>query len=347
MLILATVTIGAINGGLFDYAGKAKKETEVASEKSQIEIAYVIAKDLSKTGRVTEQNLQKQLDKQLGENISKTYQMEDVFEIFIVDTNRYYELDNKGNLVAKELIKDSRPANFYYDKDGNTLDGSTDKPYEINCIEDLVILANFPKGMGNYIDENGNIEDITSINKFSGKDFVLTRTLNFNSPASYSDLSIKWSYDVERDIYIIDENSSTNLQEIITDKNGVGFTPIGTYSGGGATTFSGNFDGQNFEIQNIYEHRIGKVCGLFEALAGSSIIKNLGIEGTYINNQRATGFCPWAGNMFYNCHNKVTIKSSSSALGLANYGTFINCYNEAEIKRRWICSRYKLWRNCY
>lgn len=330
MLILATVTIGAINGGLFEYAGKAKKDTTVASEKSQIEMAYIIAKDLSKTGRVTESNLQKQLDKQLGENASTTYQMEDGFEIFITDTDRYYELYNNGNLVAKELIKDAKPANLYYDKDGNALNGTT-KPYEINCIEDLVALANLANGAGNYIDADGNITDITELSNFSGKNFVLTRTLNFESPASYSDLSIKWSYDSTNDAYIIDNESTTNLKEIITDKNGVGFVPIAIDTGSGHLQFAGNLDGQKFEIQNIYENRPNKPGGLFRTLYKATI-QNLGITGEY-HLSEGGGFTHVSNAAkFYNCYNEVDIEEGRG--GFASVGietTVINCYNNGDI----------------
>ena len=62
MLILATVTYGAINGGLFEYAGEGKREAEETSDIDGIGKAYIIAKDTSKTNTVSELDLQKQLD---------------------------------------------------------------------------------------------------------------------------------------------------------------------------------------------------------------------------------------------------------------------------------------------
>ena len=325
MLILATVTIGAINGGLFEYAGRAKTEVEETSIKTAIGQSYVIAKRESRTNKVTEQELQKQLDKNLGKNNSKAYQTGEGFEVYIPETNRYYEVDNNGNIIAKEIIKDTKPANFYYDINGHALDGSIDYPYEINCIEDLVALANLANGVGNYIDANGNITAITSLSTFSGMNFVLTRTLNFESPASYSDLSIKWSYNSEKDAYVIDEESPTNLKEIITDKTGVGFTPISS-----TTSFAGTLDGQGFEIQKLYENRPSSYGGLFKNV-GNTVIRNLGLTGEYIVSQGGGFVFVPGGTSFYNCYNKIKITASNNAAGFSFRGsaTYINCYNDA------------------
>ena len=66
MLILASVTIGAINGGLFEYAGKAKKDTEEVGRVTGIKESYIIAKGTSKTGKITVTDMQKALDKIFG-----------------------------------------------------------------------------------------------------------------------------------------------------------------------------------------------------------------------------------------------------------------------------------------
>ena len=58
MLLLAGVTFGAIRGGLFSYAGKAKTGTEESSIKQGIQQAFILAKGDSKTNKVSEQNMQ-------------------------------------------------------------------------------------------------------------------------------------------------------------------------------------------------------------------------------------------------------------------------------------------------
>ena len=326
MLILATITIGAINNGLFENAGQAKLKTESQSEAQGILSAYAIAKDVSKTNKISESDLQKQLDKEFGDNYAKVYKAENGFEVFITGTNKYFEVDN-NTITEKECKKDSKPANFYCDNEGNDVDGSASHPYEISCIEDLVVLSNLTRGVGNYINSQGNITSITAKNSFSGKYFIFTKTLDFNSPASYGDLSIKWSYDSEAVAYVVDAESQTNLKDIITDKNGVGFVPIGGYI---QKPFSGIVDGQGFEIQNIYENRNG-IIALIAYFCGT--LKNLGIQGEYKGTSGAAFSRDNNDSKYYNCYSKVNIVANTDASGIAHAGsvTFINCYNEGKL----------------
>lgn len=233
LLILAGVTIATLTGdnGILNQAGNAKEQTEISNEKEVIEMATVQAMGKNKYGELEEGEFQKALDKQAGEGKTEVTDIGEEFEIVFKESNRYYDVDKDGNIGDYEVvISDKKPGNIATDKDGNLLDGSKDKPYEINCIEDLVVLSNIVSGKGNYIDLEGNIIEATR-NIFSGKNFVLTRNLNFRSARSYADLTIKWSYDKEEGVYRIDENSTTNLKEIITDKNGVGFVAIGSDDG--------------------------------------------------------------------------------------------------------------------
>ncbi|MGN1301654.1 MAG: hypothetical protein ACI4U9_03935 [Clostridia bacterium] len=68
ILILASITVTvAINGGLFGYAGKAKDNTEIASEKETVQKASILAESTSKTGRITEE-MQKAINSITEEN---------------------------------------------------------------------------------------------------------------------------------------------------------------------------------------------------------------------------------------------------------------------------------------
>ena len=313
MLILASITVNVvINGGLFEQAGNAKKNTEIASEKETLTQATILAVAEDKRGNLSQESLQNKLDKLAGEEKTKVYDTGEEFEVLFKDSGLYYEVDKKGNIGDyKTGVNDKNPANIYTDENGNTLDG-VEKPYQINCIEDLVMIANAANGAGNYIDENGNIAEISSSNTFSGKNFELMRTLNFNSPTSYADLSIKWSYDAENDAYIIDENSTTNLMEIIINKDGVGFVPIGA-----GNSFAGNFDGKCHEIRNIYENRTGDAC-LFGGATKSATIKNIGLTGELISGTFAASFGKnWGG--VYNCYSSVKITATNEGAGIVGF----------------------------
>ena len=99
MLILATVTFGAINGGLFDYAGRAKKKLDIMGEKEAITSAYLTAEGLSKTGRITEADLKKQTDKY--ENIEEVTSIGESFVIECTSGNQYI-LDKEGKITEKK-----------------------------------------------------------------------------------------------------------------------------------------------------------------------------------------------------------------------------------------------------
>lgn len=133
---------------------------------------------------------------------------------------------------------------------------------------------------GNYIDEKGELKDATVVNNpFRGKNFILTRTLNFESKYSYSKSEIKWSYDSENDAYKIDETSTKTLKELITNKEGVGFVPISPITGSHYLMFQGNLDGKGYTIKNLYENRTDKQAGLIWNRSNGNVIKNLKLTG--------------------------------------------------------------------
>ena len=363
LLILAGITIGAITGdnGIIQNALSAKEQTEIANEKEIVEKATVQAMGNSKYGNIEESELQSELDKETGEGKTEAIDIGDAFEVVFNDSNRYYTVDKDGNIgEAQEIIEDKNPGDITIGKDGEELDGSEEKPYEISCIEDLVAFSNLSRGKGNYI-ENGEIKDATK-DTFSGDTIILTKNLNFNSAVSYADLSMKWRYDQEEEAYVIDENSTQNLRDLLIDRNGVGFVPIGEDSASENLDFSGIFDGQNYEIQNLYENT--EKAGLFEKI--NATIKNLGlvnvdmiatgnsggISSAYyssklyniyvsgnITGKNVGGIVGNGGGSteFINCCNLANIQGTEGVAGIVKYadtGTninIVNCYNAGEI----------------
>ena len=334
LLILAGITINAITGdnGIIGNAEQAKEETEIANEKEIVEKATVQAMGNNKYGNIEESELQDELDKETEEGKTKATDIGDEIEVIFIDSNRYYIVDKDGNVEGEYPVnKDKNPGDFTIGEEGETLDGSTDHPYEISCIEDLVVLSNISRGKGNYI-ENGEVKEAER-NTFSGKNFILTQTLNFNSTVSYADLSIGWSYDENENAYIIDKNSTKNLRELLTDKNGVGFVAIGKDSTSENLAFSGIFDGQNYEIQNLYENT--EKAGLFEKI--NATIKNLGLVNV---DMIATGnsggiSSAYYGSKLYNIYvsGNITGKNVGGIVGNGGGSTeFINCCNLANVQ---------------
>ena len=336
LLILAGITISAItsDNGIIQNAGRAKEKTEIANEKEIIEKATVQAMGNNKYGNIEEQELQEQLDKETGEGKTEATDIGEEFEVVFTESSRYYIVDKDGNVgEAQDFTKDDHPGDFTIGENGETLDG-VEKPYEISCIEDLVVLSNISRGKGNYI-ENGEIKEATR-NTFSGKQFILTKNLNFNSTVSYADLSIGWRYDEEEEAYVIDETSTQNLRELLIDRNGVGFVPISENTPSGNLMFAGNLDGKGFEIQNLYENTSNG--GLFHSVYGSTI-ENLGLTNADITSSGSAGGIvgvSHSGSNFYNIYVCGHIKGNVNSAGIAPIVweniKIINCYNSAKLQ---------------
>ena len=96
LLILASVTIGAINGGLFNYAGDAKNKAEQSGEITAIQTAFITATDNSKTGKITATDL-------LNELKDYNATVTDIGKLFVIkiDESKEYILNLKGEVVLK------------------------------------------------------------------------------------------------------------------------------------------------------------------------------------------------------------------------------------------------------
>ncbi len=309
LLILAGITINAITGdnGIIGNAGSAKEEAEIANEKDVLEEAIVQAMGKNKYGNIEEDKLQEQLDKETGEGKTDVNDVGDDFEVIFIDSDRYYIVDKDGNIEGEyPIIKDKYPGDITVGIDGEELNGKAEteeggKPYEIWCIEDLVEWSqNYEAYQDAYI--------------------KLGRTLNFESRLSYANGKI------------LNCNSIEELRDLLTNTTGSGFTPI--------MNFSGTFDGQSNEIQNIYINKTGR-AGLFQTI-DNGIIQNLGISGNVMGTEECGGIFANGYNeiTISNCYNKANIISegdkswAGGICGIMGTGrlTIVNCYNSEETK---------------
>ena len=303
LLILAGITINAITGdnGIIGNAGRAKEEAEIANEKEILEKATVQAMGNNKYGNIEEAELQGELDKETGEGKTEATDIGDEFEVLFAESNRYYTVDKDGNVGdVQKIIKDEYPENITVGTDGKELAGNEQEPYQIWCIEDLVEWSqNYSNYMNNYIN--------------------LERTLNFNSNLSYVDGKI------------LGCNSVEELKDLLTNTSGSGFTPI--------ANFSSTFNGQGYEIQNIYINT-SEYAGLFATATGK--IKNLKISGNITSTENNAGGI--VAGIYNNnigsleidkCENRAKVVSlKKSAGGIVGCGQIINisnCYNYGEI----------------
>ena len=328
LLILAGITIGAITGdnGIIGNAGKAKEETEIANEKDILEKATVQAMGNNKYGNIEEAELQEQLDRETGEGEGETEATDigEEFEVLFKESNRYYTIDKNGNVgEAQEFIEDKNPGDITVGKDGETLDGSEEHPYEIWCIEDLVTFSNMVNGEGIRL-ENGETVEITTANNFGGKYVELKTSLNFKSKLSYQNSERTDFGDINGD----ENDGNTLINEMTT---GTGFNPIGNYTNGLARSFQGNFNGNGCKIKNLYK-------GAFLGSIRNGIIENLKVYGVE-NTNNTNGIIERIESgetIIKNCYNYMNVYNESTrAGGIANYAnanvTFINCANFGNI----------------
>ena len=296
LLILAGITIGAITGsnGIIGQAQSAKEETEISQEKEIIDISTVEAMGKNNRGNLEEEEFQNVIDKHTNEKADVT-DIGEEFEVLFEESNRYYIVDKDGNILSYDnVVIDNSPGDMTKDETGKNLAGTTDEPYEIWCIEDLVEWSQ------NYL-------------KYKNSSIKLCRTLNFNSNMSYVDGKI------------LNCSSIDELKDLLTNNFKNGFTPI--------ANFSGNFYGQGFEIQNLYEKVTGD-AGLFATITNANI-SNIGISGSITSLENSAGGIVGSvsSGTIKQCTNSAEVVSMlKSAGGIVGCGgTIEECYNYGDI----------------
>ena len=326
LLILTSVGIKLAlgNNGIIGEAKNAKELAEIDEEKGIVKRATTVSLIKSKGAKVEQDTLEKALNDETGEGKTEVNDVGDVFEVVFVDSNRYYEVNEEGNISeVNKITKDDYAGDI---TKGGRYDGSEENPYEISCIEDLVVLSIMVNG--------GNTDLGIAKNNFSSKNVVLTRSLNFNSRFSYNDSTTTKFGDLNEDGII--ENIKTELTK--TDENCIGFKPIGINEYGDYRFF-GALDGKNNEIKNIYIKSI-EDAGLFGNTWGA-VISNLTISGKITSTQKNAGGIAGkinGGSSIENCHNKAIVRGASYVGGICGDGwatnnvvSIRNCTNSGEV----------------
>ena len=300
LLILTSVGIKLAlgNNGIIGEAKNAKELAEIDEEKGIVKRATTVSLIKSKGSKVEQDTLEKALNDETGEGKTEVNDVGDVFEVVFVDSNRYYEVDEEGNISeVNKITKDDYAGDI---TKGGRCDGSEENPYEISCIEDLVVLSIMVNG--------GNTDLGIAKNNFSGKNVALTKSLNFNSRFSYNDSTTTKFGDLNEDGII--ENIKTELTK--TDENCIGFKPIGINV---EYRFFGTFDGENNEIKNIYINS-SENAGIFGTVRFATI-KDLSVSGKIISTMKDTGGIVGNGAAYiYNCHNMANIYGTKCVGGI-------------------------------
>lgn len=124
------------------------------------------------------------------------------------------------------------------------------------------VLKTIPTAHAQALTEINTIEDLDDIRNNLSGNYILMRDLDFKNCNSYADCE--------------------NMSKYITDE---GWEPIGNWS----NRFTGNFNGENHYIDNLYIDRPATdSIGLFSVIDGSNI-RNLHLSNVYIVGQWGVG----------------------------------------------------------
>ena len=313
LLILASITIGAITGnnGIIGQTQTAKTNTEREQIREQIDV--MVVQSIGKNGNVDKEVLMPKLETLPdGKEIYDTDE-----EIYIVYPEYTFKVDlGSGDVSIEdiEISKDETP----WELAGS---GTEEDPYLIESIEDLVSFSN----------------DVNEGNTYSNKYVTLTKTLDFKSPLSYVNPKTKVSEKTTR--IIKEDTDGEEILTFLTKEDGTGFNPIG---GNIDIGFYGTFDGNGKEIKNVYINRENEdFVGLFSNESGQSDnpsaqvrggkISNLGLTGE-IKGGNTVGGISATGIFIYNSYNKANVLGKSEVGGIGGNATSVyNCYNLGHI----------------
>ncbi len=302
LLILAGITIGTLTGenGIINNSKEAKTQTEIANEKEVIDKSSVEAMGRNKRGNLEEKEFQEAMDSNTKEGDTEVTDIGEEFEVYFNASKRVYTVDKNGSILDYEMaVTDPYPGDITKDENGEILNGE-DKPYQINCIEDLVEWSK------NYT-------------KYQESNIILCRNLDFGSKTSYADSKRTDFGNINGD-----EITESLIEELQKEK---GFPGIKDYEG--------IFDGQGYKISNLYRNNAG---GLLDTNSGT--IKKLDIDVELYLVGACGGLCSTNNGNIEEVKVYGKIESISTAAGgsytgaicFKNSGKIVNSYNYAPIK---------------
>lgn len=278
--------------------GEAKEKNKDMTEQEYVKLAIMEAMSIQPYNTVNQEKLQNSLNNLVGENKTDVIEEGENYIVLFKETNSYYKV-NAENVVEKtEVMIDKYPGNITIGINGESLLGTEEQPYEIWCIEDLLEWSkNYETYQTSYI--------------------VLQKDLYFTSKLSYADSESTLYGDINEDG--MEEPLKEEMQK------GIGFNPI--------ESFSGNFDGRNHGINDIYIHT-SKERGAFIA-TNNGTISNFIINGnisTQDNGQRTGGITGYNYGIIKNCKSKGEYSGKRvGGIAAENDGSIEDSYNYAII----------------
>lgn len=244
LLILAGISLNLVigNNGIINKAKDAKEETRAASVEEEKNLWRLDVESDKYGGSSNAKTLNELVDDLLSRKLVTEEERQT-----ILDTGKV----KIGSKLIEFMTDDEIPTIVNTEKKTAMTAGTEENPYQIFSIEDLVQLS----------------INVNAGNSYEGQYIKMMRTLDFNDDNCYLDAH-STSYGN------LNENDD-DVNEIKTEMTtGIGFTPIANVNG---TYFSGNFDANNYKIENIYVN--GKSYASFIARVKDAQLSNLEVSG--------------------------------------------------------------------
>ena len=264
------------------------------------------------------------------------------FIIYEIDENKKI-IDYAKNKLGKYIGLKNEDGQYIVTTDENgkielKLNEGYYKAVEVEAAPGYILSEDIEENTIYFASYNANviidsIEDLVKLSKtvnsaettYLGETILLIKTLDFNEDSSYENPNDTSYGDLNGD------GTIEGIKAELTNRNGIGFTPIGSQG-----SFQGTFDGRGNEIRNIYI-KSNEIAGLF-GYAPYAKIRNLGLTGD-IRGLNVGGLAFFMINgEITNCYNsaKITTTSTSSMAGglitQAIQSEITNCYNLGNIE---------------
>lgn len=357
LLILAGVSISMLTGNnsIIKQAQNAKKETEESTEKEKIQIA-VYESELKNNGyqKLTEENLQKEIDEQFGDEEAKVYSNEkDAFSVIFQNKDSAYRIESNGDVNKIDIAFKITNEEEYKEFINEVNNGNSFENQYVYLLNDLDFQYEGIDIAGNFIDESnnkpfsgifeGNNKKINNLNINKNQDFVALFAYN---KGTIRDIVLESGNITGQGRVAGIASVSDGLIKNCHNKGiNINITGTAVGSGGIVARCNGNIkycsNSQNINSNTSY------VAGIAGALNYGTMSNcyNIGnITGTNTIGGLVGG--SYSGQII-NCYNLGNIvgTNKNSANGTyvggisgnsANDSKIINCYNNGKIKSEYI-----------
>ena len=322
MLILAAVTIGVINGGLFGYARQSKIKTEIGEIKEQFEQTKVMSKTKIKDGTIND-------ILKINSPYNDSIKIEDGKLVYI--SNKWSEKDRATleeigiNMSFYDLVK--QDTETFYIANASTKTAKYADLENVGTLEDFRDTVN--AGTFGY-SEAKLIEDI-KLNE--GKYTVTSEGITFAEDA------VQWTPIGTSSKYfskVFDGQNHTISGIYINNEN---LSPAGVFSQTSGTIKNVGLENGKIIAKSNAGGIVGNArpgCKIFNSFNGNSVRATAGFVGGIAGNDGNSNI------LIEGCYNKGNISSDTyicgGIIGNTNPGSNIKaCYNWGEISGTGLC----------